>query len=144
MYLNQKIDFELAKILNNRIFADIYNDKYAAEDIKVTYDNYLCIRNYKEGEFIEDGDYDIYGKYYYAPTYAEIIDWLFNKGIVIEFIPCYTFALSDRIGYCFKVYKIGVDDKLLGVIFEQLNEFSSFQLAMKDIVTKLINEKYIN
>ena len=31
MNLCQRINFDLAKILNNRVYADIYDDKYAAE-----------------------------------------------------------------------------------------------------------------
>ena len=141
MYLNQKIDFDLAKILNNRIFADIYNDKYAAEDVKTTFENYLTVINYKEGEYIEEGDY-IHGNYYYAPTYAEVIDWLFDKGIVIEFIPAFTFALREHIVYYFSVYKICDDG--LDTIFKQVMEMSSFELAMKTIVEFLIKEKYID
>lgn len=142
MNLCDRIDFDLAKLLNNRVYADFYDDKYAAEDVECTFDNYLGVVKYKEGDFIEEGDY-VHGKYYYAPTYAEVIDWLFNRGIIIEFMPAYTFALKDRIGYAFKVYKIGVDDKLLSVIFEQIDIMSSFQLAMKDIVKKLIDEKWV-
>ena len=80
MNLCQRINFDLAKILNNRVYADIYDDKYAAEDVETTFDNYLGVRKYKEGEYIGEGEY-IHGKYYYAPTYAEVIDWLFNKGL---------------------------------------------------------------
>ncbi len=73
MNLCSRIDFDLAKILNNRVYADCHDDKYAAEDVKVTWDNYLGVKKYKRGEYIEDGDY-MHGKYYYAPTYAEVID----------------------------------------------------------------------
>ena len=41
MNLCERIDFNLAKLLNNRIYADIYDDKYAAEEVTVTWDNYL-------------------------------------------------------------------------------------------------------
>ena len=143
MNLCERIDFDLAKLLNNRIYADIYDDKYATEDVTVTFDNYLGVQNYKEGEFIDDGDY-VHGKYYYAPTYAEVIDWLFNKGIVIEFMPAYTFSLLDRIAYFYIVYKKDDENSKMSIIFQDLEWMSSFELAMKNIVEKLINEKYID
>mgnify|MGYP007101857440 CR=1 FL=1 len=143
MNLCDTIDYKLAKILNNRVFADTYGSKYAAEYVEVTYDNYLGVGKYKEGDFIEDGDY-VHGKYYYAPTYAEVIDWLVNNEIYIEFMPAFTYSLNEHIAYYFFVYKKNEDEGKLNVIFEQLKEMSSFGLAMKDIVEKLINDKYID
>lgn len=141
MNLCERIDFNLAKLLNNRIYADIYDDKYAAEEVTVTWDNYLGTKKYKEGEYIEDGEY-VHGKYYYAPTYAEVIDWLFDKGIVIEFNPAFTFALNEHIAYYYSVY-LKKEDGLF-MLFTTKLEMSSFKLAMKDIIEKLINDKYIN
>lgn len=141
MNLCSKIDFNTAKLLNNRVYADFYDDKYAAGDVECTFNDYLGTRNYKEGEYIEEGEY-IHGEFYYAPTYAEVIDWLYNKGIIIEFEPCFVFALREHIAYYFHVYI--KDDNGLTLIFSQKNEMSSFELAMKDIVKKLIDEKYIN
>jgi len=143
MYLNQKIDFELAEILNNRIYSDIYDDKYAAGDVTCTYDNYLGSEQYKYGEYIETGDY-VHGNYYYAPTYSEVIDWLFDKGIIIEFIPAFTFALKDNVAYYYSVYQINKDEgKLHKLLYENM-EMSSFKLAMKTIIEFLIKEKYID
>lgn len=141
MNLCERIDFNLAKLLNNRIYADIYDDKYAAEEVTVTWDNYLGTKNYKEGEYIGDGEY-VHGRYYYAPTYAEVIDWLFDKGIVIEFNPAFTFALNEHIAYYYSVY-LKKEDGLF-ILFTTKLEMSSFKLAMKDIIEKLINDKYIN
>ena len=140
MNLCEKIDFNLAKLLNNRIYADIYDDKYAAEEVTVTWDNYLGTKKYKEGEYIEDGEY-VHGKYYYAPTYAEVIDWLFNKGIVIEFNPAFTFALNEHIAYYYSVY-LKKEDGLF-MLFTTKLEMSSFKLAMKDIIEKLEEKKII-
>ena len=143
MNLCEIVDFYLAEILNNRVYSDIYDAKYAAEDVEVTWDNCLGVRKYKSGEFIDDGD-DVHGKYYYAPTYAEVIDWLYSKGIVIEFIPAYTFSLLDRIAYFYIVYKKDDENSKMSIIFQDLEWMSSFELAMKNIVEKLINEKYID
>lgn len=143
MNLCERINFDLAKLLDNRIYADIYDDKYAAEDVEVTWDNYLGVGKYKEGDFIDDGD-DVHGKYYYAPTYAEVIDWLFNRKIVIEFKPCFTFALKDNIAYYYDVFRVSKENGGMELLFKSDYEMSSFELAMKDIVEKLINEKYID
>lgn len=140
MNLCERIDFNLAKLLNNRIYADIYDDKYAAEDVTVTFDNYLGTEHYKEGEFIEDGEY-VHGRYYYAPTYAEVIDWLFDKGIVIEFNPAFTFALNEHIAYYYSVY-LKKEDGLF-ILFTTKLEMSSFKLAMKDIIENLEEKKLI-
>lgn len=143
MNLCDTIEFELAKILDNKIFSDFTDNKYAAENVEVTWDNYLGVGKYKEGDLIDDGD-NIHGKYYYAPTYAEVIDWLFNRGIIIEFSPVYTFSLQDRIAYFYKVYKKNDEESTLNLIYKDFMWFSSFKLAMKDIIKKLIEDKYIN
>lgn len=141
MNLCDIVDFYLAEILNNRVHSDIYDGKYAAEDVEVTWDNYLGVRKYKSGEFIDDGD-DVHGKFYQAPTYAEVLDWLYDKGIIIEFEPCFVFALREHIAYYFNVYM--KDENGLTLLFSQKNEMSSFELSIKDIIKKLIEEKYID
>ena len=69
--LTELIEYDLAKLLDNKIWS---NEKYAAEDLEVTWDNYLTTKKYKEGELItvEYGD-DIHGKVYYAP-YPTVIN----------------------------------------------------------------------
>lgn len=143
MNLCSKIDFDTAKLLNNRVYADFYDDKYAAGDVECTFNDYLGTRNYKEGEYIEEGEY-IHGEFYYAPTYAEVLDWLFNKRIVIEFSPGFTFALKDNVAYYYYVFQISKENGGFLLLFKSNYEMSSFELAMKDIVEKLINEKYID
>jgi len=145
MNLCERIDFYLAKILNNRVYADIYDDKYAAEDVTVTFDNYLGTKEYKEGEYIDDGD-DIHGKYYYAPTYAEVIDWLFNKGIVIEFKPGFTFALENRVAYYYVVYKVNNENENypgFTKLFSDELMMSSFKFAMDEIIRILVEKELI-
>lgn len=146
LHLSNTIDFELAKLLNNRIYADMRDDRYAAEDVIVSWDNYSGSKKYKEGEFIE-GCYPIYihGKNYYAPTYAEVIDWLFDKGIIIEFTPCVSQALEGNIAYYYQVWKMTDDKGAAKVILrtEDITLIKSFQLTMKEIITKLIEMNLI-
>lgn len=141
MNLCSTVSYKIAKLLNNRIYSDLYDYKYSAGDVEVTFDNCLGVTKYTEGELIEYAD-NIHGKYYYAPTYAEVIDWLFNRRIVIEFKPSYTFALVDRVAYYFTVYL--KDDGGFKKIFDQNTEMSSFNLAIETIIEFLINEKYID
>lgn len=133
------VDFELAKILDNRIVPVEIDNKYAAEDLECTMDNYLGTRKYKEGELIDYSEDYIHGKYYYAPTYAEVIDWLFCfHCVVIELIPACTFALEEFVAYYFNVYRVNKDTGKLEKIFSQDNEMSSFELAIKDITKEII------
>lgn len=138
--LGSTVEYELAKILNNTLYGD---DKYAAENVEVTWDNYLGTQEYEEGELIEDGD-NIHGKYYMAPLYADVIDYLFSKHIVVEFIPAFTYALYDHVAYYYKVYKINDENARLVTIFEENQEMASLKLAIKIIVKRLIDENYIS
>ena len=138
--LGSIVEYELAKLLNNTLYGD---DKYAAENVEVTWDNYLGTQVYEEGELIEKGD-NIHGKYYMAPLYADVIDWLFNQHIVVEFIPAFTYALASRVAYYYKVYRINDETAKLDLLFEEDMEMSSLKLAVKDIVKKLLEENYIS
>ena len=138
--INSVIDFELAKLLNDNIYGE---DKYAAENLKVTFDNYLGSLTFKEGEIIPNSG-NIHGRFYMAPTYADVIDWLFCKNIVIEFIPAFTFSLSNHIAYYYKVYKINNEEAKLDLLFEDTAYMSSFELSIKNIVKKLVEEKHIS
>lgn len=141
MHLTDRIDFDLAKILKNRIYAELHEDRYAAEEVEVTWDNYLGVIKYAEGEYIEGWPDNIHGRTYFAPTYAEVLDWLFDKGIVIHFDPGYTFALNERVAYYYKVWNI--QEGYMNLLFEETMEMSSFGLAMKEIIAKLIEMKLI-
>ena len=102
--LTELIEYDLAKLLNNKIWSD-KKYAYAAEDLEVTWGtwiDYLTTKKYKEGELItvECGD-DVHGKVYYALTYAELIKFLDKcYGIVIDFQPAFTFStkLSSSVG----------------------------------------------
>ena len=43
-------------------------------------------------------------------TYAEVFDWLLEKGIHITFDAFFTFALSDNVGYLWKVSYIDMSN----------------------------------
>lgn len=142
--LTELVDYDLAKLLNNKI----WNDKkyaYAAEDLEVTWGDFLTTKKYKEGELItvEHGD-DVRGKVYYALTYAELIK-LLDKcyGIVIDFQPAFTFSTKDHIAYFYKVYRKNDKERRLDLLFEEKEWMSSFEFAMEAIVSELLKRKFI-
>ena len=61
--LTELIEYDLAKLLNNKIWSD-KKYAYAAEDVEVSWGDFLTTKKYKEGELItvEYGD-DVHGKY---------------------------------------------------------------------------------
>ena len=96
--LTELIEYDLAKLLNNKIWSD-KKYAYAAEDLEVTWGDFLTTKKYKEGELItvEYGD-DVHGKVYYALTYAELIKFLDKcYGIVIDFQPTFTFSTNSTV-----------------------------------------------
>ena len=142
--LTELVDYDLAKLLNNKI----WNDKkyaYAAEDLEVTWGDFLTTKKYKEGELItvEYGD-DVHGKVYYALTYAELIK-LLDKcyGIVIDFQPAFTFSTKDHIAYFYKVYRKNDKERRLDLLFEEKEWMSSLKFAMEAIVSELLKRKFI-
>lgn len=138
--LTEFVDYDLAKLLNNYVWGE---DKYAAEDLEVTWDNYLGVGKVEEGHLLpNDANYN--GKTYYAPLYAEVIATLErNQGIYIDFIPCFTFSTDDHIAYYYKVYKKNDDEGRLDLLIEEKEWMSSFTLAVKTIVSELINRNFI-
>jgi len=132
------VSFKIAKILDNRVSDYSDTPSYAGEDgVEGTTDNNLGVRKYKEGQLIEYEDY-IYGKYYKAPTYAEVFDWLSEKyNIVIEMIPVYTFALNDRTGYFYTVWKRNDNDSKYEQILRDEDWFGSFENTIENIIVKL-------
>lgn len=77
-------------------------------------------------------------------TNGEVLDWLYNEyQIAVEFIPVFTYALINHIGYGYKVYQINKDDAGLKLLFDDEGWFSSFPLAVEEIIKKLIEETYI-
>ena len=142
--LTELIEYDLAKLLNNKIWSD-KKYAYAAEDLEVTWGDFLTTKKYKEGELItvEYGD-DVHGKVYYALTYAELIK-LLDKcyGIVIDFQPAFTFSTKDHIAYFYKVYRKNDKERRLDLLFEEKEWMSSFEFAMEAIVSELLKRKFI-
>lgn len=143
--LTELIEYDLAKLLNNKIWSD-KKYAYAAEDLEVTWGDFLTTKKYKEGELItvEYGD-DVHGKVYYALTYAELIK-LLDKcyGIVIDFQPAFTFSTKDHIAYFYKVYRKNDKERRLDLLFEEKEWMSSFEFSMEAIVSELLKRNFIN
>jgi len=77
-------------------------------------------------------------------TNGEVLDWLYNEyQITVEFIPVFTFALINHIGYGYKVYQVDEIKASLKFLFDDEGWFASFPLAVEEIVKKLIEETYI-
>ena len=134
--LTELIEYDLAKLLNNKIWSD-KKYAYAAEDLEVTWGDFLTTKKYKEGELItvEYGD-DVRGKVYYALTYAELIKFLDKcYGIVIDFQPAFTFSTKDHIAYFYKVYRKNDKERRLDLLFEEKRWMSSLEFAMEAIVS---------
>ena len=142
--LTELIEYDLAKLLNNKIWSD-KKYAYAAEDLEVTWGDFLTTKKYKEGELItvEHGD-DVRGKVYYTLTYAELIKFLDKcYGIVIDFQPAFTFSTKDHIAYFYKVYRKNDKEGRLDLLFEEKEWMSSFKFAMEAIVSELLKRKFI-
>lgn len=135
------VSYEIAKALNNTLYAD---DKYAGEgNVTVTWDNYLGTKEFKEGELIDDGD-NFHGKYYYAPTYAEVIDWFSSsKHIIIELNPVFTYSTRNHVAYFYKVYKINEEESRLTLLFEESSWFCTFEFALNEMIIKLKNDNLL-
>ena len=143
--LTELIEYDLAKLLDNKIWSD-KKYAYAAEDLEVTWGDFLTTKKYKEGELItvEYGD-DVRGKVYYALTYAELIKFLDKcYGIVIDFQPAFTFSTKDHIAYFYKVYRKNDKERRLDLLFEEKEWMSSLEFAMEAIVSELLKRNFIN
>ena len=143
--LTELIEYDLAKLLNNKIWSD-KKYAYAAEDLEVTWGDFLTTKKYKEGELItvEYGD-DVRGKVYYALTYAELIKFLDKcYGIVIDFQPAFTFSTKDHIAYFYEVYRKNDKERRLDLLFEEKRWMSSLEFAMEAIVSELLKRNFIN
>lgn len=137
---NDIVTFETAKLLDNILVSE---DKYAAEDLETTMDNYLGCKTWKEGDLIDYGEDNIHGKFYYAPTYASVIDWLLLQNIFIEFIPCFTFATKGHIAYYWKIWFKNEENGKIELIHKELNWMATFHMAIFEIIRMLKEKNYI-
>ena len=86
--------------------------------------------------FYEDGVVAPWDTITPAPTYAEVIDWLMEKGIFIQMEPWHTYALKERMGF---VYEVNVvNEEKAQIDSEVWNEFASFGLCIEEAVKKAI------
>jgi len=76
------------------------------------------------------------GHFVPAPTYGEVLDWLSCNGVVIQLIPYFTYALNNRIGYDYILYKVNEDTGTLEKY--PWNDFASFELCMKYAIEQAI------
>lgn len=132
------VSYKIAKMLHNELIP-YEGYKYAAGHVTVTWDNYLGCKEYEKGELITDSDY-VHGDYYYAPTYADVLDYLFEDKIIIKLDPCFTYALNNNVAFYWQVLKVDKDNGKLEVLFEDNQEMYSFELAMETIIKKLFME----
>lgn len=142
--LSDLVSFEIAKILDNKLYPEHCDYfYYAGENLQVTFDNSLTVKEFKEGELIDDGD-NVHGKKYIIPQYCDIIDWLKNEfDIIIELQPVFTFALKDNIAYYYAVYKINREKAKLKPLFDEKKWKGSLSSTIKEILERLIKENYI-
>lgn len=73
-----------------------------------------------------------HGDFMVAPTWAQVLDWLMDKGIAIGLSPGFTFALQSRMGFEYAICKINESE---GTIQNYPGkDFASFGLTMHDAV----------
>ena len=132
---NDIVDFETAELLRNRVCGE---RKYAAEEMETTMDNFLGARKWHMGELIDANEENFHGNTYDAPTYADVLDWLYEEyGLIVEFRPAFTFALKERVAYYYTVWeKVEVEGRIR-VLFSEDMEMCSFGLVFKEILRKL-------
>ena len=73
-----------------------------------------------------------------APMYAEVLEWLMEKKIAIEFHPWFTMALDNNIGYVYSIYTVDEENASLHIISNE-SEFASLPLCLEDAVTKALD-----
>lgn len=134
---NDFINFKTAEILDNVLYGD---DEYvyAAEDLETTNDNFIGSQKHKAGElFCKTCEY-VHGKSYYAPTYAEVLDYLAEQfDIYVEFTPWHTFALKDHVAYTYRVFIVNEETAKMDMVFKSDEWLASMGLCIQEIVDKL-------
>lgn len=140
MNYSKIVDFDLAVLLDDRIEPKDYSRYAVTECTKIHGD---IPEYFKSGNLIT-GDIDyIYGEDVYAPTYAEVIDWLCDNAFIVELNPVFTFSTKDHLAYYFNLYEINNDEARLDLIYNDPNWMGSFENCIKDIVKWLIQNELI-
>lgn len=133
--LNDLVDFEIAKLLSNRLWAE---DRYAAEDLETTTDYEVNVRKYQARELLSHDWENTKGKTFYAPTYADVLDWFRDAHkLVIEFHPAFTYALKEHVAYYYTVWRISDEHGKLEKIFEENMGMCSLGLVIKEVLKKM-------
>lgn len=68
----------------------------------------------------------------WVTSWAQILDWFMNKGIVIRLSPGFTYALQSHIGFTYKIYTVKTEAATLEV--HSGKDFASFGLTIYDAV----------
>lgn len=71
-----------------------------------------------------------------APTYAEVFDWLMEKGIFIQMEPWHTFALQERMGFVYEINTINEEEAKINC--EVWNDFASFGLCADAAIARAV------
>ena len=152
MKLFDFVFYDFAKLLDGKIKSSSpYGARYAGETLAFhkydahTHKSITVV--YLEGEVLDVRDaYTAQAeakKTYLAPTYAEVIDWLYGQYIVFEFSPAFTYALKNNVAYNVSAFKVNKDEGRLDVVFENKMEMYSFELAIYEITKKLLEQGII-
>ena len=138
-HYNKIVSFEIAQKLKEIDFRIGTDEFYAIDDITVTYDNYLGGGTIPKGEtfWLTSGE-NYHGKYIEAPTYADVLDWLMDKGIHVSLSPWFTYALRDKVGYTFEISTVNEEEAKLDT--EHWGEFASFDLCIECAINKAIEK----
>ena len=70
-----------------------------------------------------------------APTYAQVVDFLLNKGIFISLVPYFTFATINHFGFSY-IIQVIQEDRMTR---EEWPEFASFNHCMNYAIERAIN-----
>ena len=88
----------------------------------------------------ENYDYEQFWEYhdkiYTAPTYADVVDWLLDRGIFVQMEPWHTFALMNRMGFVYTINTLNEEDAKINR--EIWNDFASFHLCMDSAIIRAL------
>ena len=116
---------------NNDVFGYAMHDDFTIYGYRSTKNQIL-----KKGALFCASKLHAYnGKYVVAPKLSEVLDWLMDKGIVIELTPGYTYALKSNLGFEYTVHMVVEGEGLRNYPGK---DFASFPLCMHDAIEHAI------